>query len=51
MQSTFCNVPVARHGDNEWTSGFGSALLGNEFADVAQRHEDFLEATVLVRSW
>jgi hypothetical protein len=51
MQSAFCNVPVACHGDNEWTSWFGSAFLGNDFADAAQRHEDILEATVLVGPW
>ena len=51
MQSAFCHVPVTGHGNNEWTSWFGSALLGNKFADAAQRHEDILEATVLVRSW
>ncbi len=51
MQSAFCDVPIACHGDHERTVWFWRALLGNEFADAAQRLDDILEATMLVGPW
>jgi len=51
MQSAFCDVPVARDGDDEWTGWCGSALFGNGLADAVERLEDMLEAAVLVRPW